>query len=82
MHQQSDDFIDTPENVQRLILLLLLREDEERFWSLEGLVYYVGDAIMALDALTALGDAGLIHRRDRYVFPTRAAEHHFQLFGR
>jgi hypothetical protein len=81
LHHQPNHLTDTPEHVQRLILLMLLRAREDKFWPLEGLVHETGNAILALDALAALSDAGLIHRRGQYVFPTRAAMHYHYLFG-
>jgi hypothetical protein len=79
--QQPDHLTDVPESAQRFILRLLLHAPEHKLWPLEGLVHHAGDPIMALDALTVLSDAGLIHRRGQYVFPTRAATHYYRLFG-
>jgi membrane-associated PAP2 superfamily phosphatase len=81
MSAQPDQPTDVPENFQRQILMLLLWSSEEQWWSLEALVHRVGDPIVALDALTALSDAGLVHRQGKFVFATRAATHYHQLFG-
>jgi hypothetical protein len=81
MYEPSEHFTDAPESAQRFILRLLLHAREDKFWPLEGLVHHAGDPIIALDALTALSDAGLIQRRGEYVFPTRAATHYYRLFG-
>jgi membrane-associated PAP2 superfamily phosphatase len=70
-----------PERVQRLILRLLLGDEQERFWPLEVVVHQVGDQITVLNALVALSDAGLVHRWGRYVIPTRAAMHFYWLLG-
>ncbi len=75
------DPIDVPENFQRQLLMLLLWSSPEQWWSLEALVHRLGDPIEALDALTGLADAGLIHRQGKFVFPTRAALHYHHLFG-
>jgi hypothetical protein len=78
--QQPDHLTDAPENVQRFILLLLLLAPEDKLWRFEDVVHQADDPIVALDALTVLSDAGLILRRGRYVFPTRAATHYRNLF--
>ncbi len=80
MSSRPDYLPQAPEGVQRLILRLLLDSEKERLWPLELVVRRVGDPITALDALAALSDAGLVHRWDRYVIPTRAAMHFFWLF--
>jgi hypothetical protein len=79
--QQPDHLTDATESVQRFILLLLLVTPEHKLWRFEDVVHQAGDPIAALDALSVLSDAGLIHRRGRYVFPTRAATHYRRLFG-
>ena len=74
--QQPDHLTDVPESIQRLLLLA----PEHKLWRFEDIVHQADDPIVALDALTVLSDAGLIHRRGRYVFPTRAATHYRNLF--
>jgi hypothetical protein len=71
---------DTPENFQRQVLMLVLRAGAD-WCTIEELSRKVGDPIVALDAMSALADAGLIHRQDVYVFPTRPAIHLHDLFG-
>jgi predicted transcriptional regulator len=74
------DVVDAPENAQRQVLMLVLWAGEDWF-TIRELAENVGDLITALDAMSALCDAGLIHRQDDYVFPTRAAIHLHELFG-
>jgi len=74
------DYADVPENFQRQILMLVLWAGDE-WCTIEELGGKVGDMIVALDAMSALSDAGLIHRQEQYVFPTRAAIHLHDLFG-
>lgn len=81
MHTKIDvDYADVPENFQRQILMLVLWAGDE-WCTIEELSRKVGDLIDALDAMSALSDAGLIHRQEQYVFPTRAAIHLHDLFG-
>jgi hypothetical protein len=42
-------------------------------WTLEELGREVGDHTEAIDAVARLTGAGLVHRLDRFVFPTRVA---------
>jgi hypothetical protein len=74
------DYADVPENFQRQVLELVVWAGE-KWYTIEELSHHVGDLIDALDAMQALSDAGLIHRQDNYVFPTRAAIHLHNLFG-
>jgi membrane-associated PAP2 superfamily phosphatase len=84
MPDQPDHPTDVPQNFERQILMLLLwsgGSSTEEWWSLEDLVHRVGDPIVALDAMHALSNAGLIHRQGEFVFPTRAASYYFELLG-
>jgi hypothetical protein len=81
MSGRPDHLPHAPAGAQRLILRLLLSGEEERLWPLEAVVHHVGNPIVALDALVALSDAGLVHRWSSYVIPTRAAMHFFWLFS-
>jgi hypothetical protein len=81
MPNRPDHLPQAPAGVQRVILRLLLSSEDERLWPLEAVVHHVGNPIVALDALVALSDAGLVHRWSSYVIPTRAAMHFFWLFG-
>ncbi len=74
------DYADVPENFQRMILVHVLWAGDE-WYTITQLANHVGDTIDALDAMSALCDAGLIHRQGNYVFPTRAAIHVHNLFG-
>lgn len=81
MSNQPHHLPQTAERVQRLILRLLLTGEGEPLWPLESVVQQVGDTVVAIDALVALSDAGLVHRWGHYVIPTRAAMHCYWLFG-
>jgi hypothetical protein len=56
------------------ILEQLIYPDEQRPLSIKELIRERGDAVAAIDAISRLQRAGLIHRTtDDLVFPTRAA---------
>jgi hypothetical protein len=56
-----------------MLLAILLDSDQPGLWSIDELIRAVGDRTTAADALMRLERDGLIHRLDRFVFPTRAA---------
>jgi hypothetical protein len=62
---RPDHLPQAPIGVQRLVLRLLLSDKDERLWPLGAVVHHVGNPIVALDALVALSDAGLVPRRPR-----------------
>ncbi|HEX5309801.1 MAG TPA: hypothetical protein VFW38_12060 [Solirubrobacteraceae bacterium] len=59
---------DRDRNVLNLMLV-----DSPWPWSLDEIARELRDPIEAYDAVTRLADAGLLHRLDSFVFPTRAA---------
>jgi hypothetical protein len=62
------------------VLVLLIRQDDQRPWSVAEIIRERGDEIAALDSLDRLNKSGLIHRtRDDLVFPTRAALHYTRI---
>jgi hypothetical protein len=62
------------------VLVLLIRQDDQRPWSVAEIIRERGDEIAALDSLDRLSKSGLIHRtRDDLVFPTRAALHYTRI---
>jgi hypothetical protein len=62
-----------------ILQLLLLSCDTKPRWPIEEVVRATHDPIIALDALAALHDVGLVRRRGRYVVITRAALRFFRL---
>lgn len=83
MDAEAPQLEDVPENFQRSLLMLLIWNDPAggEWWTIGELMRRIGDPIAALDAMAALADAGLIHRENDCVFPTRAARHYHHLFG-
>jgi hypothetical protein len=71
---------DLPESFEREILSRIMWAEDDWF-TVQELSHSVGDVIAALDAMSTLYDAGLIQRRDEYVYPTRAAIKLHELFG-
>jgi hypothetical protein len=69
----ADDSIATAEkDVDRTVLELLLHSQQWP-WSIEEVGRELGDLPDAEDALSRLSRVGLVHRHDRFVFPSRAA---------
>lgn len=48
-------------------------------WATDEVAREIGDEVGTADGLARLAGAGLVHRLDRFVFPTRAAWHAQQL---
>lgn len=57
----------------------LLLIDSTAVWADEEVAREMRDPVATADALNRLAGAGLIHRLDRFVFPTRAATRATQL---
>lgn len=55
------------------ILAVLLDPDERVPWSTEEIAREIGDHSAVTDSLMRLHRAGLIHRLEGFVFPTRPA---------
>jgi hypothetical protein len=69
----ADDSIARAEKeVDRTVLELLLHSQPWP-WSVEEVGRELGDLPDAEDALSRLSRVGLVHRHDRFVFPSRAA---------
>lgn len=56
-----------------LVLGMLLDSEQPGLWSTDELTRALGNRATAADSLMRLERDGLIHRLDRFVFPTRAA---------
>ncbi len=67
------------EEAQFVVLALLLDRECPGPWSLDELAREVGCELLAGDAVVGLHAAGLAHRCDGLVFPTRAASRFCQL---
>jgi predicted transcriptional regulator len=63
------------------ILGLLVDQDEQRPWSVDELVRELGKQVAVIDAIDRLHGAGLIHRVDELVFPSRTAIRYSQIAG-
>jgi len=61
------------EDVQFVVLALLLDPECPGPWSVDELAREVGCEIAAAEAIVRLDAAGLAHRCQEFVFPTRAA---------
>jgi hypothetical protein len=75
MHDQRNDPTPAEQEVHddTTVLNLLLEDGLRAPLSVDEVIHEVGRRINALDALTRLQGAGLIHRCDEFVFATRAA---------
>jgi len=62
-----------PERVQYLVLHLLQEPGGPPMWSMRELATELGSELDAMDAVDNLCAAGLAHRCQQFVFPTRAA---------
>jgi len=60
-------------------VLELLLNSQQWPWSVEEVGRELGDRVDAEDAVGRLRGAGLVHRLDGFVFPTRAAIHAVEL---
>lgn len=67
------------DEVQFVVLALLLERECPGPWSVEELAREVGCELLAVEAVVRLHAAGLVHRVDGFVWPTRAASRFSQL---
>jgi hypothetical protein len=67
------------DEVQFLVLALLLDRECPGPWSVQELAREVGCELLAADAVVGLHAAGLAHRCEELVFPSRAASRFCQL---
>ena len=74
MHdQRSSAPAEDDANIDGSILSMLLHEDAPWPWTAEEVAREIGDPIRTTDSLARLYGAGLIHRLEGFVFPTRPA---------
>lgn len=66
--------IEREKHTDGVILSVLLAGDAQRPWSEDEVAREIEDPIAAADSLKRLARGGLIHRLDRFVFPSRAAQ--------
>ena len=69
--QRQPNLAERDAHTDHVILGLLVSDSSHRPWSVEGVEREVGRG--ADDGLARLFAAGLLHRLDRFVWPTRAA---------
>ena len=83
MHDQRNDLTPAEQEVHddTAVLNLLLDDGGRGPLSVDEVIREVGRRINALDALTRLQGAGLIHRCDQFLFATRAARRFRELGG-
>jgi hypothetical protein len=62
-----------------VLAILLNSREHSGLWSIEELHRARQDPIGTADALNRLARAGLIHRLDHFIFPTRAAARFYQI---
>jgi hypothetical protein len=81
MNQPPDpaDIVGLTRMEWQLLHLLLERSDDWPWCPITEVVGESTNPIVALDAMAALGEVGLIQRRDGYVMITRAALRFYQL---
>ncbi len=60
-------------DARRLVLGLLLAEQDQRPWLPGEIELEIGDRISTVDAIDQLYAEGLVHRLGEFVFATRAA---------
>jgi hypothetical protein len=59
--------------VDGMVMAMMLADDAQRPWTPDEIAREYGDEVAVTDSLRRLHGGGLIHRLDRFVFPTRAA---------
>jgi hypothetical protein len=62
-----------------VLTILLHSEDHHGLWSIAEIQQARNDPLGTEDAINRLLRAGLIHRHDEFVFPTRAATRYRQI---
>jgi predicted transcriptional regulator len=67
------------DEAQFLVLALLLRPGGPALWSVAELARELGCELATAEAVVRLHAAGLVHRREEFVWPTRAASRFCQL---
>jgi hypothetical protein len=84
MHDKPDRTVPDrdPEEAEHVVLSLLLDPNVHGPWSVREIGLELGDQVEADDTVASLLAAGLVHRCDHLVFPTRAAARCFQLAGK
>ena len=74
MHdQRSPTPAEDDQNIDGSVLSMLLHADAPWPWTVDEVTREIGDAIAVADSLARLYGAGLIHRLEGFVFPTRPA---------
>jgi hypothetical protein len=69
--RNAGDFLE-PDALERSVLGLLLGPSSPCVWSVGDVARVLGDEVLALDAVTGLEMAGLVHRHGEVVFASYA----------
>jgi len=75
MHDEPNRLTPAQEmdQAEYVVLRLMLDDEIPGLWTVRELAQAVGSELKAADALAGLHAAGLVHRFDEFVCPTRSA---------
>jgi hypothetical protein len=74
----DDTPADQADGLDKIVLLLLF--DDRMPWTVDELGRELNSRLEAADAIASLAGAGLVHRLDDFVIPTRAARRSDEIF--
>ncbi len=73
MRDQFSRIADDEDALDWVILSMLLAQNTLLPWATEEIAREIGDPVTTEDSIARLYGAGLVHRLNGFVFPTRAA---------